>query len=81
MEYVESVPMLRALLALQSQREVAQTPSPLKEAEKYGEAQFTALLDAGIEYCNNPKHSADLKDGIRAWYAPLLRLYGTSVGY
>ncbi|KAJ2925917.1 hypothetical protein H1R20_g11178, partial [Candolleomyces eurysporus] len=64
---VEFVSMLKALLALQFQREVALESTPMDELEKYGEVEFTTLLADAIEYCDDRERSGSLKDGLRAW--------------
>ena len=73
------VPMLKALLVLQHQREVSPRPSQnhvpeegeqlhhiSEEAKRYSDNQFDALLEAAVQYCNDPQRSVPMKDGLRA---------------
>ncbi|KAJ2934509.1 hypothetical protein H1R20_g2644, partial [Candolleomyces eurysporus] len=68
--------MLKALLALQYLREVEPNlkRSPLtkekgasqgSDAAKFAERHYSALLKEAIQFCNDPKRSADLKDSLR----------------
>ncbi|RXW24069.1 hypothetical protein EST38_g1777 [Candolleomyces aberdarensis] len=68
---VEFMSMLKALLGLQCQQEVALEPTPMNELEKYGEVEFTVLLADAIEYCNDQERS----DGfpLRMW--EIIRCY------
>ncbi|RXW24071.1 hypothetical protein EST38_g1775 [Candolleomyces aberdarensis] len=72
------VPMLKALLVLQHQREVSLSASQShvleegiqlhhisEEAKKNSEEQFYALLEAAVQYCNDPQRSASMKDSLR----------------
>ncbi|KAJ2921470.1 hypothetical protein H1R20_g15622, partial [Candolleomyces eurysporus] len=73
---VEFMSMLKALLAVQFQREVALESTPMDELEKYGELEFTALLADAIEYCDDRERSGSLKDGLRAWLSTSNEIQG-----
>ncbi|KAJ2935812.1 hypothetical protein H1R20_g1282, partial [Candolleomyces eurysporus] len=74
---VEFPSMLKALLALQYLREVEPNlkrsrltkekgASQVSDAaKKFAERHYSALLKEAIQFCNDPKRSADLKDSLR----------------
>ncbi|RXW15793.1 hypothetical protein EST38_g10061 [Candolleomyces aberdarensis] len=74
---VEFVPMLKALLALQFQREIEPNRKVSRQTEENGahqdtdtpqdwsERHFTAMLESAIKFCNDPTRSATLKENLR----------------